>query len=706
MERAVTRSERILNGRYHLIAELGSGGMGVTYRAWDAIAGTPVVVKMPKPEKQHEPVLLARFMREIEAMRAVPHPSIVPITDAGSDQGLPFAVMKFLPGGSLADYRRRDEVGKEARNPPGMLCCWLREVATALDHIHGHGMIHRDLKPGNIFLDGFLRPFLGDFGIAKFIDESAGSSTEQTLTAATHTVGTLEYMAPECFRPRPLLHGRGDQYGLAVTVYEMLTGDKPFDGRTAHLIVEHVSAPVPPLDERCPSLPRSTCEAVHRALSKDPDHRFPTCREFAAAVLRDIEPLTPEPGVVRLLCPRCKNILKLQRQAAGRAGRCPKCQSTIDVATDLGSLWLKSECRASRSDATAGTAAPEATPKDVHGEDSRAGEHLAQGGYGWIIAAASIVLGHVAGNMAEVPIALQSGIAVAAIASYAAMRKAGPRRTSPASVDDRNATVNELPVGNPQASPKPKAVSRSTSDDHPLPRQTRVNSIDMQFVMCHGGDFLMGDAEGPADETPHRVTLSEPFFMGTFPVTYGQWCRVMEERVDPHRDAHTPIVRVTWDDAMEFCRRLTRFPQEMDAGRTYRLPSEAEWEYACRAGSTTTYPWGNDRTPIAHHCWYVANAGGRPQQVGQKTANPWGLHDMLGNVWEWCGDWYAENFYQRSPPVDPVGPELGLCRVIRGGGGGDSAGYCRSACRGKESPENLGSGIGLRVVCSSKGPWS
>ncbi len=627
----------------------------------------------------------------------------MPITEAGVDQGLPFGVMKFLPGGSLADYRRRDEPGRGGRNPPGMLCYWLREVATALDHIHGHGLVHRDLKPGNIFLDAFLRPFLGDFGIAKFIDESAGSSAEQTLTAVTHIVGTLEYMAPECFRPKPLFHGRSDQYGLAVTVYEMLAGDKPFSGRTAHLIVEHVSAPVPPLDERCPSLPRSVCAAVHRALSKDPDHRFPTCREFAEAVLLDIEPLTPEPGVVRLLCPRCKNILKLQQQAAGRAGRCPKCQSPLDVATDLGSLWLKSEYRALRSETTAGAASEAA--KDAHGDDRPAREHLDPGGYGWIIAAASLVLGHVAANMAQVPIALQSGIAVAVIASYAAMRKTGSRRTSPRSLDDRNATVNELPLGKQQASPATNEMSRSTSRDHPLPWQTRTNSIDMHFVMCPGGDFLMGDAEGAADEPPHRITLPEPFIIGVFPVTYGQWCRVMAERVDPHRDADTPMVRVSWDDAIEFCRRLTLFPQEMDAGRTYRLPSEAEWEYACRAGSTTTYPWGNDRKPITHHCWYVVNAGGRPQQVGHKQANLWGLHDMLGNVWEWCGDWYAEDFYQHSALVNPVGPDSGLCRVIRGGGWGDSAGYCRSACRGKASPENHGSAIGLRVVCSSKGPW-
>ena len=702
----MTRSERILQGRYHLIAELGSGGMGVSYRAWDVVAGRPVVVKMPRLDKQHDPILLARFMREIEAMRTVPHPSIVPITDAGSDQGLPFAVMTFLPGGSLADYRRRGETGNGSRNPPGMLFCWLREVATALDYIHDRGMIHRDIKPGNIFLDGFLRPFLGDFGIAKFtLNESAGSSNEQTLTAATAAVGTLEYMPPEIFRPKPLIHGRGDQYALAVTVYEMLSGDKPFDGRTAHLIVEHVSAPVPPLNERCPTLPSSAYEAVHRALSKDPDQRFPSCSEFAAAVLRDIAPLTPEPGVVRLLCPRCKNILKLQQQAAGRAGRCPKCQSPIDVATDLGSLWLKSERRRSRTETPAGDPATGAATNEGSGENSDASGHRAPGGYGWIIAAGILLLGHVAGNMVQVPIALQSGIAVAAIALYAAMKKAGTRRTSPQSLNGRSATVNKPRTDSLPVSPATKATAEITDRDHLSPPMVRSNSIDMRFVMCHGGDFLMGDAEGVADETPHRITLSQPFFIGAFPVTYGQWCRVMEEKPDPQRDKNTPVIRVTWNDAIEFCRRLTRFPQELDAGRTYRLPSEAEWEYACRAGSTTTYPWGNDRQEIADHCWYVANAGGRPQQVGQKAVNQWGLSDMLGNVWEWCSDWYAEDFYLCSPPVDPVGPDAGLCRVIRGGSWGDSAGYCRPACRGKEPPENLGSGIGLRVVCSSKGPW-
>ena len=349
---------RTVHDRYRLIAQLGVGGMGVTYRAWDTQAGVPVVVKMPQREVWANGEIMARFIREIEAMRSLLHDSIVPITDSGEDDGCPFVVMRFLPGGSLAEYRRRDEAGKPIRNPPGMLHCWLPGVAAALDHIHSKGMLHRDVKPGNIFLDGFLSPFLGDFGIAKVVTESGGLAKEQTLTATQMSVGTPEYMAPELFRPRSRPDGRVDQYALAVTVYEMLCGEKPFTGSTSHIIVEHSSAAVPPLEQRCPGLPRSACEAVHRALAKEPGERFATCTAFAAAVLADVAPLKPEADTVRLLCPACKNILKLPREAAGRSGRCPRCRSTIDVAANLESLWLESEERGGGLAAAATWAVP------------------------------------------------------------------------------------------------------------------------------------------------------------------------------------------------------------------------------------------------------------------------------------------------------------------------------------------------------------
>ena len=369
-------SSRLVHGRYRLIAELGVGGMGVTYRAWDTTAGIPVVVKMPRLEVRRDSEAMQRFAREIDAMLAVPHERIVPITDHGDDDGCPFVVMRFLPGGSLADYRRRDEAGNAIRNPPGMLHFWLPGVAAALDHIHSRGMLHRDVKPGNIFLDGFLEPYLGDFGIAKVVDESGGLAKEQTLTATKMAVGTPEYMAPELFKPRSKPDGRVDQYALAVTVYEMLSGEKPFKGDRAHIIVEHSALPVPPLAAKVPGLPQSLCMVVEKGLTKKSEDRFATCSEFAEAVLADLAPLPWEPGTVRLLCPGCKNILKMPKQAAGRTGKCPRCRDALDVAADLGSLWLEAEDRGGGS-AEPGSSAP-ATGRDA-GAALRFREWLRQG---------------------------------------------------------------------------------------------------------------------------------------------------------------------------------------------------------------------------------------------------------------------------------------------------------------------------------------
>jgi serine/threonine protein kinase len=337
--------------RYRIISHLGSGGMAGTYRAWDATAGVPVVIKIPRFGLLEDPRFAARFRREIHLLRELSHPHIVPIHGAGEHEGWPYVVMRFLPGGTLADRRLRDQDRRPLPNPPGMLHLWLPAVAEALDHAHAKGVVHRDVKPANIFFDADWNPCLGDFGIAKKVAETSPLDEDPDLTKTQMGIGTLDYMAPEQFSGGRSIDGRADQYALAVVVYEIVAGIRPFHGagEMAALIAAVLTQPAPSLAEACPRVPPTLFTAVHRGLAKKPEDRFPSCRAFATAALAGVPRLEGEPEVARLLCPQCGWMLVLPRTAGGRTGNCPKCRGAMAVAFDMSALWLLEEAGSARS---------------------------------------------------------------------------------------------------------------------------------------------------------------------------------------------------------------------------------------------------------------------------------------------------------------------------------------------------------------------
>lgn len=344
---------RTLADRYHILTKLAEGGMGVTYRAWDDKEQRPVVIKEPKrprddPDGKRLAEVVARFRREIQAMESVRgRAAVVPVIDSGEDDELPFIVMRLLPGGSLADRRKAGTDSPYRPLPTTQLRSWLPVVASALDHIHSLGMIHRDVKPSNIFFDAFELAYLGDFGIAKPVDPS-GAKTGETVTATHTAIGTPEYMAPELTRQGERLGGAIDQYAIAVTVYEIISGRRPFTGLAGdHIIVEHAIKPVPPLDGK---LPTSLRIAVERGLAKKPEDRFSNCTGFAEAVLVDIPILRDENSVARFLClnQKCRKLLKIPVTEAGKRGSCPGCHALVEIAGDLSALWLQSEVESIR----------------------------------------------------------------------------------------------------------------------------------------------------------------------------------------------------------------------------------------------------------------------------------------------------------------------------------------------------------------------
>jgi len=233
-----------------------------------------------------------------------------------------------------------------------------------------------------------------------------------------------------------------------------------------------------------------------------------------------------------------------------------------------------------------------------------------------------------------------------------------------------------------------------------LPDST--NSIGMEFNVIPAGTFTMGDGNGlgPTMEA-HEVTLTKPFEMGVHEVTQAQYEQVMKNNPSKFKGADHPVETVSWTEAVEFCRKLSDLPAEKVAGNVYRLPREAEWEYACRAGTTTKFSFGDDESQLVEHAWVRRNSGYQTHPGGQKLANPWGLHDMHGNVWEWCQDWHED--YPSGTATDPTGAASGSFRVGRGGCWGSSAGYCRSAYRSGYFPSDRYNLLGFRVCLSPSG---
>jgi len=260
-----------------------------------------------------------------------------------------------------------------------------------------------------------------------------------------------------------------------------------------------------------------------------------------------------------------------------------------------------------------------------------------------------------------------------------------------------------------------------------------TNSIGMKLVLIPPGEFEMGSTpeeiawaleEGkknnerqgyfdvvPSEGPRHRVKITMPFHLGMYHVTQDEYEKVMG--VNPSGYASTgtdatkvtgkdtsrhPVETVNWDDCVEFCRRLSALPAEQAARRVYRLPTEAEWEYACRAGTTTRWSCGDDEAGLVECAWFKTNADGVTHPVGQKKPNAWGLYDMHGNVWQWCLDWFSQDYYKQSPPDDPPGPPAGSDRVLRGGALGYTSSNCRSAYRGSDPFANRSIWRGFRVV--------
>ena len=353
----------LADGRYRITRILGEGGMGIAYLGWDNRLETEIVLKVPHRHLLTNPEVVKRFTREIRSLVALSNPHIVRVTDVVELEGMPVSVMQYLAGGSLDDRLKELSRGS-TRDRCEAVIAWLDPIAAALDFVHQNGFVHRDIKPANILFDGHGNSYLADFGVAKALADQQDSKQTSALTGTGMVLGTPDYMAPEMITTGTC-DGRADQYALAITAFEVLSGRLPITAPSATaMLVAHATQRPSRLGDFLPGMPQAVTDALDRGMAKDPAKRFANCCELAQSVTRVLIATLQDPALaaqldtvslpmtpVSLACPSCQKSLKATAEYRGKKVTCPACRTPLLVSQDLTRLEIATAGQGSRTTA-------------------------------------------------------------------------------------------------------------------------------------------------------------------------------------------------------------------------------------------------------------------------------------------------------------------------------------------------------------------
>ncbi len=648
-------------GRFIIRARLGAGAFATVYRAHDPQLDREVALKVPHPGTLDTPQCVERFLGEAKAAARLRHAHIVPVYEAGRDGSTYYIASAFIEGQTLAQLLQ--EVPLSTRRAVEVV----RQLAEALAYAHRLGVVHRDVKPANVLMDEEGNAYLTDFGLAYRLDAAT------RLTQQGAIMGTPAYMAPEQATGEPHEpNPASDQYSLGAILYQLLSGEPRFRG-TVQAIFYHLlhSEPIPPR-QRNPQVPAELDRICMKSLAREPQQRYGSCQEMAADLSRWLD-AEEEPVIIQQPAPRKWPKILLGWSIAVAA------VAMVAAAIAL-SLHFNDKRQADR-----GTVAvidppptvPPTTPK-VPPTTPRAPPSSSK----------------------PLPRTLR------------VVPSTPPQRIPPPL---RPPTTRPIPA---PPSPPPAPLDCTSPDGvsaaavrraqeawaEYLGRQVQEkveigNGVTMTFVLIPPGKFRMGspeeEDERDADERLHEARLTQPFDLAQTELTQAQYQALMGSNPSHFQDPDRPVESVNWNDASGYAARLTK---KLGGRYVYRLPTEAEWEYACRAGRRASMPFGvgdgpalssrdanfNGRFPYGGAA--VGPARTSTSRVASFQANALGLYDMHGNVWEYCADWRAG--YPRGLAIDPTGPAKGSLRVRRGGCWRLSAGRCRAAIRGWSEPDD------------------
>jgi serine/threonine protein kinase/formylglycine-generating enzyme required for sulfatase activity len=642
-------------GAYVIEGELGRGGMGVVLRAKDDLGRTVALKVMPR-EMVSDRVSLERFRREAQAVAVVEHANVVRIYTHGEVEGYPYLVFEFVPGGTL-----NDRLKKQGAIPWREALKLAAGVARGLGAVHRAGLVHRDLKPGNVLLDAQGTPKLGDFGLAR--KQARGNS----LTNAGDFVGTVAFVSPEqAGDGRVTFHS--DLYSLGGMLFMMLTGSPPFEGEDLHVITKHLTVRPPAPSSKNETIPPEVDAIVLRLLDKRPGARGGS----ADAVAEELEALAGPPketrapsrgpvivaGAVVVAALGVAAFALLHGGAAPPLPPPPPAVVPLKVVLD----WPRDQ-----------TPIWDLSPVRVHGHVSPHVEGSKVRVNGREVAVKADAFETTLGSET----AKLEVVASAPGASEAKLAQSLRRVPTPdwytAKPREERPTV-PLPVG--------VSFLEVASDQFPVYRFEH-DGVELELVYVPPGDFTMGcndsQSNPPDDQPEHLHPMPHGYYVGRYEVTWAQYFTFCDKTGHGRPSfpgdwqtapgAEHPVVNVSWDQCGDFCQW---------AG--VRLPTEPEWEKAARGTDRRWFPWGGERSNLELGIvnikenvvlggvkWVDGFENTAPVGTFKKDLSPYGAYDMGGNAAEFCEDWFEAHAYDRYKSGDFSPPRQGLTKVVRGG---------------------------------------
>ena len=680
----------ILQNRYLIQSLLGQGGMGAVYLATDQRFGSTVAFKQTLVNGEN---LRKAFEREARLLNGLRHAALPVVIDYFTEGEEAFLVMQYIPGDDL--YTRLEKSGGPFRHEEVLM--WADQLLDALDYLHTHQppIIHRDIKPQNLKITKRGEVILLDFGLAKGSAEMALSTSSASIFGYTPTYAPFEQIQGSG------TDARSDIYSLGATVYHLMTGETPADAltRTSSLLSGQAD-PLRRADEVNNKIPPAVGAVLMQAMALNRNDRPESAVELRHALRQAGQNL--EPGIASTV------IASSQQKTVAHSG--PAAAVTVR-ADDPKELSRKTTVAApvKRGD---GDVAKRVAAQTV-AETPDAGRSKS---WLWIAVLALVLVG---GGIA---LFLKGGFGASQEAAAPVNPAPPPPAAEPASTNAGAPAASfsvppfksfNFEVVTVDATGKP--ISRARNEAQSFTEDLGAG-VALEMVLVPGGTYLMGSPDTEkqrfGEEGPQHNVEIGGFYMGKFEVTQAQWQAVaslpkVNRDLNPNpsnfEGVNRPVQKVSFQDAVEFCDRLSR-----KTGRPYRLPSEAQWEYACRAGTTTPFHFGEALPGDLVN--YDARS---PYEKGEKgdyrkttlpagslnAPNAFGLYDMHGSLWEWCLDpWHSD---YKGAPRDGSSWESGgnnSLRVIRGGAWNRIANHCRSAYRLKNPASERLDVIGFRVV--------